>query len=407
MSLLKRKAQALGEQVVSAAVGEVVARTVSAAAGKKHDAGARVDDQLERLDTVVVMLHSAVDAAEGVHIRSWWLRRWLWRLRDAALDGGEVLRSCWQRRAVGASRQTAGASTLWNAARRVLRSAKSSMFAGDNDDRRLGRTVARLESMATGIGDFLKLLELEIRRSSLPVLTQSPAGTEQEHDDIGGEESNTSDSFYSSTMGPAIFIPVHGDDFPVMQIAAAVPHPTRHGTTSGDEEDASVVISSDDEPAMGTTTSDPTSASISRDIYHLSTISHQEYISNRARIGLLIVRHKLRRAMDRFRAAVMPPAPPPAASRLDTERLCDLVSDIRRAARTCDVPEVNAKSWLARWRRHLQAVADRGEDAIAVLAEADGDDEVMAMVRSVEETAACLEAFLTLVRIALVRPDAY
>ncbi|CAL5077579.1 unnamed protein product [Urochloa decumbens] len=392
MSLLKRKAEALGEQVVSAAVGEFVARTVSAAADR-HDAGARVEEQLERLGTLVVMVHSAVDAAEGVHIRSWWLRRWLWRLRDAALDGDEVLRSFTQRRAAE-PRQAAGATALWNAARRFLRSAKSKF-------------------MATGIGDFLKLLELEIRRSlpALPVLTQSPAGT-QEHD-IAGEESSTNDSFYS-TMGTTIFMPVQGDepdrgscDFENMLdslLAAAVPQPTRHGTTPGGEDTS--VVSSDDEPPMGTT-ADPPSASIISSDYHLSTISHQEYISNRTRIGLLILRHKIRRAMDRLRAAVTLPAPP-AASRLDTDRLRDLVSDIHRAARTCDVPDqVNAKGWLARWRRHLQAVADRGEDAIAVLVEDNGDDEVMATVRSVEAAAAFLEAFLTLAKIAVVRPNAY
>lgn len=167
MSSLKRKARELGEQGLSAALGEVAARTVAVAVGR-YDAQATVDDQLDQLTTLVIIIHSAVEVAEGVHIRSRWLRRWLWRLRDAAADGDDVLRS-FQRRPCAAEEEaeasnTAAVSTLWNAARRVLIwSAK--LFAGDQGTERLSRTVARLEKFATGIGDFLSLIELEMRVS--------------------------------------------------------------------------------------------------------------------------------------------------------------------------------------------------------------------------------------------------
>ena len=87
MSRRKRKVAELGDHALSAAVGDVVSRTMSAAVDR-HDA----NDQLERLGTLLLAVHSAVDEAERVHIAGWWLRRWLWRLRDAALDGDEVQR---------------------------------------------------------------------------------------------------------------------------------------------------------------------------------------------------------------------------------------------------------------------------------------------------------------------------
>lgn len=170
-SRAKRKVAQIGEQALSAAVGDVVARTMSAVAGR-YDAHASVDDQLERLATLLVMVHSAVDEAERVHVANWWLRRWLWRLRYAALDGDEVLRSMRQQRAAEATATTQSAGgRLWNAATRVVvRSAKSllvsSRSGGDVD--RLRRTVERLEQACAGLCGFLKLLELEIMRSQAP-----------------------------------------------------------------------------------------------------------------------------------------------------------------------------------------------------------------------------------------------
>jgi hypothetical protein len=173
-SRAKRKVAQIREQALSAAVGDVVARTMSAVAGR-YDAHASVDDQLERLATLLVMVHSAVDEAERVHVANWWLRRWLWRLRYAALDGDEVLLSMRQQRAAEAAEATAmtqsAGGRLWNAATRVVvRSAKSllvsSRSGGDVD--RLRRTVERLEQACAGLGDFLKLLELDIMRSQAP-----------------------------------------------------------------------------------------------------------------------------------------------------------------------------------------------------------------------------------------------
>lgn len=72
-----------------AAVGDFVGRTMTAAV-HRYDTHVSVDDKLQRLEFLVSVLHAVVEQAEGVHHRSWWLRRWLWRLRDSALDGDEV-----------------------------------------------------------------------------------------------------------------------------------------------------------------------------------------------------------------------------------------------------------------------------------------------------------------------------
>jgi len=162
MSRPKRKVADLGDDALSAAVGDVVARTMSAAVGR-YDAHAGAGDQVERLGTLLLMVHSAVDEAERVHIAGWWLRRWLWRLRDAALDGDEVQRLFRRRRLAELAAERAR-GRLWNAARRVARSARSLLGDGDGVHR-LSRTVARLEKLCAGLGDFLKLLELEIARS--------------------------------------------------------------------------------------------------------------------------------------------------------------------------------------------------------------------------------------------------
>ncbi|CAO1940003.1 unnamed protein product [Urochloa humidicola] len=168
MSRAKRKMEELGEQVVSAAVGDVFARTLSAAVGR-YAAHAGAAEQLERLGMLVVMVHSAVEAAEGVHIRSWWLRRWLWRLRDAALEGDEVLRSLTRRRQQQKADEEAatagGGRRLWNAARRIFRSVKSLVLvAGDDSTARLSAAVARLECESAFLADFVMLLDVEIRR---------------------------------------------------------------------------------------------------------------------------------------------------------------------------------------------------------------------------------------------------
>ncbi|XP_025800193.1 uncharacterized protein LOC112879965 [Panicum hallii] len=166
--------------VLSVVMGQAISRMVSMVLGR-YRARASAGDQLEHLGLLAIMLHSTVEEAERVHIRSRWLRRWLWRLRDAALDGDEVLQSLRQQRIAGEAAATG--NRLWNAGKRVFRSAKSLLFTGDNSMERLSGAVTRLERTSMGIAGFLKLLMSETRRSMRRTQQPLPAGADDSDDD--------------------------------------------------------------------------------------------------------------------------------------------------------------------------------------------------------------------------------
>ncbi|CAL5077571.1 unnamed protein product [Urochloa decumbens] len=412
MSRAKRRVEELGEQVVSAAVGDIFARSMSAAVGR-YAAHARVEEQLERLGTLLIMVHSVVEAAEGVHIRSWWLRRWLWRFRDAALDGDELLRSF--RRQQKADEEAAGGGRrLWNAARRVFRSAKSLlMLAGDDDSTaaRVSAAVASLEGASMGLADFLKLLDMEIRRPQqeapplpprvIPSIDEEAQGnnddyrwrksgsttliTRQQYDDdaTGGDPSSRRRRI------PITEEILHG----VLLDVPPPPPPRRRG-------------SSDDEPSSS--------------LAGASESEHDDLSYTSYKFTLLILSQNFERVMSMHTATTTQAAAPPA-SPSSPARLRVVVGDIRGAVDASDVPEVHGKRWLAEWRRELQGVADGAERALipaaeTAVAEAGGgeagriaasrdetgdDDEVRRTARSVHTAAAHLECFVTLVRFAV------
>ncbi|CAN6212891.1 unnamed protein product [Urochloa humidicola] len=378
MSRAKRKVEELGEQVVSAAVGDVFARTMSAAV-RRYTAHASTGEQLERLGTLVVMVHRAVEAAEGVHIRSWWLRRWLWRRRDAALDGDEVLRSLTRRRQLQKADEEAvaagGSRRLWNAARRIFRSVKSLLLvAGDDSTARLSAAVARLEGESAFLADFVMLLDMEIRRpqdAPLPprtILKVKLAGSQ-------GYDPSWSASVevrHRSRPWSTTCTRQRCDDAPdpSNRRNLVIKEEILHGVLDvppkccrGDEE----------EPSEPSTSLGGSSEPEHDDLW--TTL----YLYNPARLRVL-------------------------------------VGDIRRAVATSDTPEVDGKLWLAEWRRELQGVADRAdrvlmllvsdtvaaEAGIATSRDVTGDDEVRRTAQSVGAAAAHLKCFVTLVRLAAV-----
>ncbi|KAK3124251.1 hypothetical protein QOZ80_7BG0583910 [Eleusine coracana subsp. coracana] len=325
---LKRKARELGEQSLSAAVGEVAARTVSAAVGR-YDAQATVDDQLEHLAILLVTVHSAVEA----------------RAHPRLVAPPQAV------------------STLWNAARCVLRSAKSVLMfavAGDEDVERLSRMVARVERVATGIGDFLKLIEPEIRMSLLP--SQRPPSPPS----IPPPRiSTTTGTFVSGSWSPPV--------------SPSLRRPPRRASawcaTDRHEKD------------------------------DMFPISHEEYTAGRRRVLLLVARRNIRRAIHMFIRAATTAAPCFQQEPPDAGKLRALVSDIRDVLAASDKqPEVvhvhGRRCWLAEWRRELQAVADRADCVLLRLAAPDNDDDgVRRTVESVEKAAAHLGDFVTALRI--------
>ncbi|CAN6170565.1 unnamed protein product [Urochloa humidicola] len=374
MSRAKRKVEELGEQVVSAAVGDVFARTMSAAVGR-YAAHAGAAEQLERLAMLVVMVHSAVEAAEGVHIRSWWLRRWLWRLRDAALDGDEVLRSLTRRRRHQKADEEAatagGGRRLWNAARRIFRSVKSLvLLAGDDSTARLSAAVARLEGESAFLADFVMLLNVEIRR---PQDAPPPPRTILKLKLAGSQAYDPSRS--ASVVGK-------------------VRRRSRPWSTTCTRQRC------DDAPDP----SDRRNLVIKEEILH----------------GVLDVPPMCCRRDDEEPSESEPSTSLGGSSEPEKfdlwTRLRVLVGDIRRAVATSDTPEVNGKRWLAEWRRDLQGVAHRADRVLMLVADTvtaeagiatsrdvtDDDDEMRRMARSVVAAAAHLKCFVTLVRLAAV-----
>ncbi|CAL5077574.1 unnamed protein product [Urochloa decumbens] len=318
--------------LLEALIGEAISRMVSMALGR-YRARASVDEQLEHLDMLVIMLRSAVEEAEGVHIRSWLLPSWLWKIRDAAIDGDEVLRSFRRQRQHMARDAAAAAgagnnSRLWNAATRVFRLAKSWLFTtgGDNRTERLNGAVTRLQRVSMGISGFLGQVRSEIRRS---IQAQRP--------------------------------PPAADD--------------------GDDDDGS---NDDDAAHFGTT----------------------------LRIGLMMVPQSIWQAIDGLRT---PPAWPLQAPEQDTEELRVLVNRIRAAVQESDSAPAHGSRWLAKWRRQLQAVADRADAVLLAVSAAAADSlddrgrpavapalrwELRTTAESVGTAVAYLDDFLTLVRFA-------
>ncbi|CAO1940005.1 unnamed protein product [Urochloa humidicola] len=424
MSLAKRKVEELGEQVVSAAVGDVFARTISAAVGR-YAAHASLGEQVERLGTLVIMVHSAVEAAEGVHIRSWWLRRWLWRLRDAALDGDEVLRSSLtrqrQQQRAKEEAETAGGGggrRLWNTLRRVFRSSKSLLLAGDDSTARVSAAVARLESLSTGLPDFLKLLDMEITKSQtppppppppLPAPQRIPSSAEAaEGNDYRWRKSGSTsmltrqqyeDAGYLSSPQ---FFSIEEEE--ILHGVVDVPPPRRRrGTTLRRFYD--VCGSVDEQASLSSKPKKSLVASWKPEEHDLPYTSFKKHV---------------RRTMSRLTTRTPGPTPASSDDLYHPSRLRVLVSDIRRALRASDRPEVHGKMWLAEWRRELHGLADTADRVLliqdvpetAVAAEAGvatsrvvigDDDEVRMTAQSVHTAASHLKCFVTLVRLAVSR----
>ncbi|CAN6180877.1 unnamed protein product [Urochloa humidicola] len=453
MSREKRKVvEELGEQVVSAAVGDVFARTMSAAVGR-YAAHASLGEQVERLGTLVIMVHSAVEAAEGVHIRSWWLRRWLWRLRDAALDGDEVLRSSLtrQRQQKAEEAETTGGGgggkRLWNTLRRAFRSAKRLLLAGDDSTAPVSAAVARLESLSTGLADFLKLLDMEITKSrppppplpAVPRIAMVPEAegdyhwsgstmpTRQQHDDASDPSIRQLFPVEEEILHGVLDVPPppppHRRRFDNVcgRIESSEPKPKRSLDGSEPEEsEAHDPVRSFDEASGGSYdeySSEPNNRSLGGGAESEDDLSNSSYKENdaaRRKFALVGVWQNIRRAMSRLTTRTPAPAPASSDDLWTTlnqgARLRVLVNDIRRALRASDRPEVHGKMWLAEWRRELHAVADTAERVLPIQNVPDiagvatsGDDEMRRTAQSVHTAAGHLKCFLTLVRLAVSR----
>lgn len=205
MSLAKGMVREVLEQVImAAAIVKLAARMVSAAAGWYNDdpeaadqPAACANDLLYHLRMLIIMLRCTVEEAERVHIRRRWLREWLSELRDAAVDGDEVLQRCGQRLA---ARQLASASGVVGSAGNtssVIKRILVRLFFSrrvDHDALRLSRTVAMLDKVyASYIADFLTLLQCSVTPPPVTAIQDDRGDDDDDDDDDGGGSSSSDD----------------------------------------------------------------------------------------------------------------------------------------------------------------------------------------------------------------------
>ncbi|XP_073014309.1 disease resistance protein RGA2-like [Typha latifolia] len=161
----------------SAIVGELVNKAASFLTGN-YEMQAGVKDKLERLQEQLIMIQSAVEAAEGRQIKNSSLLRWLRWFKDAAYDADDVL-DTFEYRILeqkandgGGEVSTSFASSSSNATKRV-RTAARSLFSCDEDVKELSRVVEKLERSADYVGNFLQLLELDESSKKPELFTSS------------------------------------------------------------------------------------------------------------------------------------------------------------------------------------------------------------------------------------------
>ncbi|KAK3148913.1 hypothetical protein QOZ80_3AG0210370 [Eleusine coracana subsp. coracana] len=142
-----------------------------------------VAEKLQRLEMLLIKIHSAVEAAEKHAIENAWLLQWRDKLKDAASVGDEVLASFRQRAMdvqttsnTDQQQASASSSTSSSAANtgalsftrsalsdivQGIRSA-SKMFSSNDDLKVLSNAVKNLEQLSLDIGEFIRLLQLEV-----------------------------------------------------------------------------------------------------------------------------------------------------------------------------------------------------------------------------------------------------
>ncbi|XP_073007814.1 putative disease resistance protein At1g50180 [Typha latifolia] len=155
----------MAEMLGSALVGVLVKKIASFLSGN-YEMQKGVKDKLERLDELLMMIQSAVEAAEGRQIVNPWLLRWLRGLKEAAYDADDVIDTfdyrILEEKANNDDDKVSSsfASSSSNAAKR-MRTAARCLFSCDEDVKELSSVVEKLERVAADLGDFLKVLEMD------------------------------------------------------------------------------------------------------------------------------------------------------------------------------------------------------------------------------------------------------
>ncbi|KAL6894356.1 hypothetical protein ACP4OV_008454 [Aristida adscensionis] len=154
-------------KVITKAVAEQPDR--SAAPSTVGDKRPTAGERLQRLELLLAKTHSAVEAAEkhGVQNNTQ-LVQWRDKLKKAASEGDQVLPSFRQRAmdAQAISKAQPGAFSFTKHALSGMaqgtHNAANVLFSSDEDTKRLDTAVEKLEHLSPEVGEFIRLLRLEI-----------------------------------------------------------------------------------------------------------------------------------------------------------------------------------------------------------------------------------------------------
>uniref|UniRef100_A0ACD5UXB9 Uncharacterized protein n=1 Tax=Avena sativa TaxID=4498 RepID=A0ACD5UXB9_AVESA len=165
------------KNVASAVTAELTSRVFSALA-RRYGEDAATGEKLQRLEMLLIKIHSAIEVSEKCTIiENSSLRRWRGKLKDAAAEGDEVLAGFLPGRAadgqasngdkqegeaVSSSSAPAPApevSVTGNSLSDMVQGICNVFFPDVME--RLDRTLGSLEKLSPDIGDFIALLHLE------------------------------------------------------------------------------------------------------------------------------------------------------------------------------------------------------------------------------------------------------
>uniref|UniRef100_A0ACD6AB20 Uncharacterized protein n=1 Tax=Avena sativa TaxID=4498 RepID=A0ACD6AB20_AVESA len=166
---------------------------------------AAVGEKLQRLEMLLIKIHSAVEASEKRTIKNLWLLRWRDKLKEATSQGDEVLASFTRRaeeaeatRSANANQKqgscsssSAGSATARGAPSFTSKSlsgmvqgicgATQTLFARDDDMENLNSTLSMLEKLSVDIGEFIRLFKLEDWAKVDQTLTESTKAPTTDH----------------------------------------------------------------------------------------------------------------------------------------------------------------------------------------------------------------------------------
>lgn len=146
----------MAEIVSSAVIGEAVNRAITGLLGNKERLEQR--DRLERLEMAHIKMDAALETSNKWQITDVPLLRWRKKLKRAAQECDDTLRSCKQQavedeRIKQEVRQSSFVRRMAHATRSLM-----SSFIGRSNDEPSSATVRRLERFADGAAEFLKFM---------------------------------------------------------------------------------------------------------------------------------------------------------------------------------------------------------------------------------------------------------